>query len=165
MLFIVSTAVLALTANASTIVFNTFGPGHSYNPVGGYNVQGASIGGFEEVAAPFTAAVSGNVAMVELGLTFNPSPVGQGPVNVYLYADANGLPDNANQTLLGSGTPKAPAGTCSSSIVSLSVVSNVAVTMGTNYWLVLKPGGGSVLDLWMFSSMTGAIANSFDDST
>jgi hypothetical protein len=31
MLFIVSTAVLALTANANTIVFNTFGPGHSYN--------------------------------------------------------------------------------------------------------------------------------------
>jgi len=41
--------------------------------------------------------------MVELGLTFNPSPVGQGPVNIYLYANANGLPDNANQTLLGWG--------------------------------------------------------------
>ena len=98
MLFIVSTAVLALTANASTIVFNTFGPGHSYNPVGRYTRSGE-----------------------HLPLCQCERPTGQ-------------------------RQPNSPR-------------------LGTNYWLVLKPGGGSVLDLWMFSSMTGAIANSFDDST
>jgi len=48
---------------------------------------------------------SGNLALVDLGLTFDAGH--QGPVNVYLYGDAGGSPDNANQTLLGSGTPSA----------------------------------------------------------
>jgi hypothetical protein len=69
------------------------------------------------------------------------------------------------QMLLGSGTPTAALGTTNNSVVSFAVAGTIPVTKGTNYWLVLKPGGSSVLDLWMETSMNGTIAHSLDDST
>ena len=123
----------------------------------------------EEIAAQFTAGASGNLANVALGLTYR---LGTDPafraVNVFLYGDASGSPDNANQTLLGSSTPIALFdGVTNNSVVSFSVAGTVPVTMGSLYYLVLKPTSLGTTDAWMLSSpiVTGAAFASFNDST
>lgn len=166
-LLILGSAFLALTARSNSIVFDDLGPGNTYNQVSGYAVY-TNIGilGTNEIAAQFTAGASGNLAAVDLGLTFlDPTVAAPGAVNVYLYGDASGSPDNANQTLLGSGTPTAQFLTTDNSLVSFSVAGTIPVTMGTTYWLVLKPAV-TEYDLWNTSLATiGLVDGSADDST
>ena len=115
-----------------------------------------------EVAAQFLAGASGNLATVDLGLTYTV----QGAVNVYLYGNASGLP-GTNLGLLGSGTPTAALGTTSSNLVSFAVAGTIPVTMGTTYWLVLKPTNTSMADAWNLSSpaVPRWVGVSFNDST
>ena len=81
-------------------------------------------------------------------------------MDAFLYGDSAGSPDNANQTFLGSGFPTAAFGASNNSLVSFAVTGNVAVTIGSTYWLVLKPVGFG-LDAWNFSSGTpGLVAES-----
>jgi hypothetical protein len=163
-LLILGSALLALTARSNTIVFSDLGAGNTYNDLIGYDVN-AAAGAAEEVAAQFTAGTSGNLATVDLGLNYASSSQA-GPVNVYLYADASGLPDNASQTFLGSGTPTTLSGTTNNTLVSFSVAGTIPVTIGTTYWLVLKPASSSMFDIWNFSlATTGLVANSLNDST
>src|SRR5262249_24760942 len=97
-----------------------------------------------EIAAPFIAQVSGNLATVDLGLTFYDFPYIE-PASAYLYGnspDANGTPkpQNATQTFLGSVTPPVQFQTTVTATVSISVAGTVRVTAGTTYWLVFKAG-------------------------
>jgi hypothetical protein len=158
-------AFYPVQAQANTIVFNTLGPGDTY--VANSGVAVGNVGGLGtllEEAAQFTAMASGNLATVDLGLTGTAT----GAVNVFLYADSAGSPNNAIQTFLGSGTPTAAFGTTNNSLVSFTVAGTVPVVMGTNYWLVLKPANVnvSVEASWMLSLATaGSVKVSFDDST
>jgi hypothetical protein len=79
------------------------------------------------VGGQFTALASGNLARLDLGLTYDAGH--QGPVNAYLYGNAGGSPDNANQIFLGSGTPTALFGTTNNSIVSFAPGGVIPVTM------------------------------------
>jgi peptidoglycan hydrolase-like protein with peptidoglycan-binding domain len=166
-LLIFGGALLALTAHGSTIVFSTFGPGDTYNPSFSYFVGNGANN--DEPAAQFTAGASGNLVNVDLGLTyFNGSNPANRQVNVFLYGDAGGSPDNANQTLLGSVTPTALFdGVTNNSVVSFSVAGTVPVTAGSIYWLVLKPTSFGTDDAWNLSSppITGLTFVSHDDST
>ena len=108
---------------------------------------------------------SGALSEVDLGLTARDNLSFAGPVNVFLFGDANGSPDTANQTLLGSGTPTTVFGTTNSSLVKVSVAGNVPVTMGSTYWLVLESSQvnpNPMRDFWNFSSpaVTGSVAGS-----
>jgi hypothetical protein len=160
-LFILSTAFLALTARGNTIVFSDLGPADTYDQASGYGV----VGGGADIAAEFTAGASGDLANIDLGLTFSAGV--SGPVNVFLYGDASGTPDNANQTLLGSGTPTVAFGTTNNSLVSFAVAGTVPVTMGTTYWLVLKPAAATGFDVWNLSSPAtpGSVDTSADHAT
>lgn len=60
---VLTAALFAFTAHANT-VFDTFGPGDTSG--GG----GLSVGNFVEQAAQFTAGTSGDLATVDLGLTY-----------------------------------------------------------------------------------------------
>jgi hypothetical protein len=166
-LLIFGGTLLMLTAHGSTIVFSTFGPGDTYNPSLSYFV-GNGANNYEP-AAQFTAGASRNLANVDLGLTyFNGSNPADRQINVFLYGDASGSPDNANQTLLGSVTPVAQFdGVTNNSVVSLSVAGTVPVTAGSTYWLVLKPTSFGTDDAWNLSSpaITGLTSVSHDDST
>jgi hypothetical protein len=158
--------VLALTARADIIVFNTLGPGNHYvNPVG-WSV-GSFLGGpVYEVAAPFVAAVSGNLTTIELGLTWVTLPATT--VNVFLYGDAGGAPDNSNQIFLGSGAPTTQFGFSGPNfpLVTIAVTGSVSVAAGSNYWLVLKPVAPIGFDVWNKSDTTfGQPYFSIDDST
>src|SRR3954470_4118226 len=109
-LLILALLVFATATRADSIVFDTFGPGNSYNAVGGFGVGDfGGLVGFEE-AAQFTAGASGNLTTVDLGLTYI-SDFAALPVDVYLYKNASGFPDTTNQTFLGSGTPTNTFGT------------------------------------------------------
>ena len=150
---------MALAARGNTIVFSDFGPGDTYSQ--NFAAGGPATSPLTEIAAQFTAGASGNLATVDLGLTY----VTQGAANVYLYGDASGLPDNANQTFLGSGTPTAVFGTTNNTLVSLAVAGTVPVTMGNVYWLVLKPGAANEEDAWNLGAAAGLVAISSDDIT
>src|SRR5207248_920679 len=156
-------AFCPVQAQATTIVFNTLGPGDTYLSTSGFAVVGVgALGVLEEVAAQFTAMTSGNLATVDLGLTFASGHT-PGAVNVFLYADSAGSPNNAIQTFLGSGTPTAKFGTTNNSLVSFTVAGTVPVVTGTNYWLVLKPANVNerVAVNWMQSLATaGSIKGS-----
>jgi hypothetical protein len=56
--------------------------------------------------------------------------------------------------------------TTNNSLVSFTVAGTVPVTMGSTYWLVLKPAATYEVDLWNFSSpaVAGSVAGSNDDS-
>jgi len=66
-LLILSIPVLALTARADSIVFDTFGPGDTYSQFDAYEVGTFFLTPVES-AAQFTAGASGNLATVYLGL-------------------------------------------------------------------------------------------------
>jgi hypothetical protein len=156
-LLVLSAAVFALTARGNTIVFNTFGPGDTYNQSAGYDV-GTFFRTPVEDAAQFTAVTSGNLATVDLGLTLIRGSLS---ANVYLYGNASGSPDNTNQIFLGSALFPNPT-----NIVSFAVAGIVPVTLGSTYWLVLKPSTNDY-GVWNFSSpaVPGSTDYSIDDST
>jgi hypothetical protein len=156
-IFAFSMAAFALTASADSIVFNTLGPGSTYNQNSAFNIgQTNGFGGGHEGAAQFTALTSGNLTTVDLGLTFDSKfqdgTDSSGPVNVFLYGNAMGLPDNADQIFLGSGTPTAELGFTNNSLVSFTVAGTVPVTVGSTYWLVVKPGNATEALAWNLSS-------------
>jgi hypothetical protein len=157
--------LLAATARANTIAFNTFGPGDTYSANQGYNIAGASSQiGYESTAAQFTSGATGVLSQVDLGITNVNN--GTGLFEVFLYGNASGMPNNANQVLLGSGTPSASFGS-NNSVVSVSPLTSVSLTSGSTYWLVVKPGASGVLDAWNVSlpNVPGSVDNSVNDST
>jgi VPDSG-CTERM motif len=164
---ILAGAFLSIAARADTIVFDTFGPGDTYDPMHGVEIGGG--GNMEEIAAQFSPSATGNLAKVTLGLTFfNGSNPAFRAVNVFLYGDASGSPDNADQTFLDSVTPTSLFdGVTNNSVVSFSVAGNVPVTAGSVYYLVLKPSSLGTADAWMvsFPAVSGSAFASFNDST
>src|SRR5450432_136504 len=87
-LLVFAALVCSLTARSSTI-FNTLGPGGTYEPSNGYFVTDSLFGGLSyQTAAQFTALASGNLATIDLGLTYSTL----GPVGVYLYSSSGGSP-------------------------------------------------------------------------
>ena len=164
-IFTLSLMFLAFISRGDTIVFNTFGPGDTYNQGAGYAVAHTPPG-LTESAAQFTAGVSGNLTTVDLGLTYAPAFTPE-PVNVFLYGNVSGAPDNANQTLLGTATPTSAFLTTNNSVISFNVAGTVSVTMGATYWLVLKPAVSGEFDVWNSSlpPVIGTLGASYNDST
>jgi len=135
---LLANVLTAQHVTGNTIVFNTLGPGNTYDPQGGFDVHATSVDDspLMEPAAQFVPTASGALATVDLGLTY----VSPGPalLDVFLYNDAGGIPDNSSQLSLGSVTPTAVFG-ANDSIVTLNVQSSILVTAGSAYWLALKP--------------------------
>jgi len=160
LLLILNSAVLACTVHGTTIVYDNFGPGDTYDPMFGYGIGNTNDSVLRSQAMQFTAGVSGDLATVELGLTFEDTPV---PVEVFLYADASNSPTGTG-TLLGMVTPTAMFQTTNNSIVSLNVAGMVPVSLGTNYWLALMPTS-PLKDSWQqtLPPVAGEVATSTDD--
>ena len=146
LLLALSSAVFALAAQGSTIAYSNLGPGDTYNQLHGDGIfnNGQLNQGW---AMQFTAGATGNIATVDLGLTFGESD-NPAPVNVFLYGNLPGVPadspDNAMQTFLGMATPTARFTTTNNSIVTLNVAGIVPLTSGTKYWLGLLPTSADV---------------------
>ena len=162
-----SGCILVFSAWGNTIVFDTLGSGGTYGQGAGYAVGFA--GGFGnpyETAAQFTAETSGMVATLKLGLTFCPECGPPGAANVFLYADASGSPDNANQTFIGTAVPNGVFGATNSRLTTVKVTADISVTQGSTYWLVLKPVNPDQSDVWNTSlASIGTVDQSTNDST
>ncbi len=81
---------------------------------------------------------TGMLDTIDLGLALG-SPSTAGGVNVFLYGDAAGSPNNETRALLGTVVPSVVFGTSNNSLVTLNVIGAAAVVVGTHYWLGLEP--------------------------
>ena len=161
----VSGFLVAWTAHADTVAFNSFGPGNTYDGGSVYYVGKAGSSPTEQ-AAQFISQASGFLSTVELALTY-PSNHPPEPVNVFLYNDLNGSPDNSSQIFLGAVDPVAVFNPSNNhAVATLTVTSQVFVSLDSMYWLVLKPADPNGLTFWNFSTDTlGQMRVSGDDST
>jgi hypothetical protein len=158
--------LIVSSAHADTVAFNSFGPGNTYDSGSVFFVGKSGPGSSPiEQAAQFTAQASGFLSTVELALN-RPGNHTADPVSVFLYGDLNGSPDNSEQTFLGSVGPAGVFPQSNNAVATLDVSSQVTLSLGTTYWLVLKPAIPDGLTFWNFSTNTvGQMRNSVDDST
>src|SRR5689334_6201805 len=85
-------------ARASVILYNTFGPGDSFDPLGGAPVRGsASTGGYSAVANGFTPAQTATLDQVRVAAKLF---TGTGGIDVLLASDdGTGKPDGTIELL------------------------------------------------------------------
>lgn len=142
---------------ASTVVFNDFGPGSSYESGTGWTVAGSSssAGMYYASAMPFTPSGDFNLAQIDIALSYIS---GDESFVVDLDSDNGGTPGSvlASWTLT-SGLPS--FGSCCS-VNTLTPTSTVSLSDGVQYWLVASPSdpGGTAWGAWNFNN-TGATGN------
>ncbi len=160
-LIVLGSALLAFTAQGTTIVYTNLGPGDTYDQNFGFGV--GNVGGSRySQAMQFMAGASGDLATVDLALTYGDN--GPALVNVFLYGDASNSPDTASQIFLGTATPTAAFHTTNNSLVTLNIAGIVPVTLGIKYWLALMPTSDNI-DVWNQTSppVPGLAAASVDN--
>ena len=135
-MFHVSAAILMLApachlgaslANASTIVYSTFGPGDSYDASSGWTIGGS--GGFVQ-GLQFTPVESGVVQTIEIAAF---RLAGGTTLNVSLATDAGDRPGLVLETV--------PI-CCFGDVASVQLANSVLrplLTGGTKYWLLVSP--------------------------
>ena len=162
---------VALTAQADTIVFGSVGPSGTYQQFGSYGVENGIPGTPpQEIGARFVSPMNGSISQVELGLTYadniNGIALPPGTVNVFLYTDSNGSPNNASQVLVGSVSPTTVTGGPPGNLLSTAVSPSFPVSAGISYWLVLKPAAPQMWAEWRFAdpNQSTALSVSRDDA-
>jgi PEP-CTERM motif len=131
-------ALVATVSQAGTVVFSDLGSPVNYNCCTGWTVSGTGTVGTSFTAANlFTPSASVNVTQIDLGVTY---VVGPDPFDASIWTDAGGVPGvqvtNASWTgLLATQV----FGSSSNSLVTISGISGVSLTGGTNYFMVLGP--------------------------
>ena len=125
-----TTALLAAatigSAHAGTI-FSTFGPGQTFNSGGIALTVNGGING-ESAAEPFTPGSNTSVGSVALAL------YGSAAMSLTLETDASGAPSGSGTVIAASFTPN----NASAQVFSFLLSTPVAVTAGTQYWLVAQ---------------------------
>jgi hypothetical protein len=92
-------AVLTAAASASTVLYDNFGPGDSYNPGSGWTVSvGPPVNTKWEPGFGFTVS-GGDFALttVDVGIGY---VTGTNSVRLHLYDSAGGLPNSVLQTVI-----------------------------------------------------------------
>jgi len=149
--------ILAMTvffvprASADTVVFDSFGPGFSFNGTIGATICGAQhprACGQGTVAAagfvPTTTVALSQIAVV-LSTTF-----GTNSVIVMLLPDVSGLPGTtAIETWSVTGLGGNPA------VSFLSSTVNPNLAAGTQYWIAAFPGAPDTVAVWSFANSPG----------
>jgi hypothetical protein len=121
-----------------------------YNETFGYGIEGPLAGGLTQfVGMPFTPKSDSHVSQVQVAMGYNGT--GNNQVNLSIYTDSR----NAPGTLLAGPvtvTNLPDGGTCC--ILTVANFSSVAVTGGTQYWVVadtpLTGTGSDFSGIWNF---------------
>jgi hypothetical protein len=117
-------------ARASVILYNTFGPGDSFNTAGGLSVSGSGSS-YAATANGFTPAQTATLDQVRVAAKLFD---GTGGIDVLLASDdGTGKPDGTIEPL-GTFTPTGTA-----SIFALNSTTHPLLTAGTPYWVILQP--------------------------
>jgi hypothetical protein len=139
--------VLSMSASAD-IVFNSFGPGDSYDPVTAYAVSGATPPGLFENASAFTPSGNFTLTQIDVGIA---NDAGTNSVMLSLDSDSGGLPDGLIESWNLTGLPS--FGSTSNTVQTVTPVSPVSLISGTQYWLVASPIASDTVDSWNRNSI------------
>jgi len=135
---------LVKPACALTTFYSDFGPGTTYSTTQGYTVSGASTpDGYLDYFMPFTAATSGALTQIDIGLTYGG---GSNDVTVYLLSDASGLPYLPSIINFSPVFAMASFQSTSNSVVTIDVP-GINLVGGRKYWLEVE-GDESTIDYW-----------------
>jgi hypothetical protein len=132
-----STAALPLTLKADSI-FNTFGPGHSYNCCSGWGESGSGIPSPDIVAMAFTPRVTSALGTIDVAIGWGGNVSKQ--YTLALMTDNGGLPGSILESW--SVTSSFIAGECSTCFNSVFDKQHIVLQAGVQYWLVPFPSTG-----------------------
>jgi hypothetical protein len=164
-LFIVGLASLVLlgcaaTARATSITYNNFGSGDSYNTGFGFFVGVVNGGGNVVQAETFTPTTSGTLASIVLALEY--LSVGPNAGTVSVDADVGGVPDGVLESFAVNNLP--PDDLLFHTPLTLNDTVNLALTAGTPYWIVVSTTSELAWQL-NTTGMHGGEAQSTDGGT
>ena len=154
--------VVVAPARADTVIYSDLGSGSTYESSSGWLVVS-----YQSVANPFVVPVGPgfDLTQLDVGVTW---AGGTNAATIELFTDSGGRPG----TLIPSATwtlSNLP-GFNSSSIQpsqTISGISSITLSGGTQYWLAAFPGDSSASDYWNFNntSQVGTLALSSDGGT
>ncbi len=137
-------AIVATLPASADVVFNDFGAGNSYQSGIGNTVSAAgSLTGFlDEQAMAFTP--SGNFTLSQIDVAIG-HVSGTNSVMLSLNSDSGGLPGGAIESWTLTSLPQfGMAGI----FETVTPVSSVTLTSGTQYWVVASPIASDTWDAW-----------------
>jgi hypothetical protein len=122
------------SASRADVIFNNFGPGDTFPDVGRI-IQGEAVNNIGDVdqAVGFTVPGSQNFDLTDvyIGLGIFDSPInGEGPINIDIAADSNGLPGGVLKTYTVNVNATGPQ------IAHGSGGSTLQLNANTQYWVI-----------------------------
>lgn len=133
-IFAISLALVATRSAEAVVLFDTFGPGDTFEPT-----VGTVIADFQWVAAQFDPVQSAQLTSVEVPL-FNDQ--GAADATVTIYADSAGVPGAILDSATLSGF--------TDGIVTALMTGGVLLNTGTNYWIGLSANSPNA-QAWRFT--------------
>jgi hypothetical protein len=151
---------IPLTLHADSItIFNTFGPGHSYNCCFSFSESGSNTGlGSLSVAMAFTPVIASPLFAIDLAISYN--GVGSNQFSLALTTDNNGLPGSTIENWNLTSTFQ--VATCSQCFESAFSTQHPALEAGTRYWLVIFPNNDMDGNWMINNAALGTTALSLD---
>lgn len=124
-------------------VYNSFGPGNTYDTSTVWGVDGASAtGGYRGQAEWFVPGISGDFTTVQLAL-YRAS--GSGRVNIYLAQDnGGGIPGTILESYLNVFSP--------GGVVTLTSTMHSLLQAGDKYWICAEPADATTYGGWYQNS-------------
>jgi hypothetical protein len=145
--------------------FNNYLPGDVYNTATGYNVAGDEMEpplflSPHIVGSQFTAEATGILAVIRISL-HDMFTTGFNQVDVRLHEDMEGELGPIIAAFTRGGLP--PFGGADPPETITSFLSDVVITAGEQYWIVVAPGDGTTEAVWNWAfGGGGALVESFD---
>jgi len=147
--------VSELFAASPVAVFDSFGPGGTYNTTVGWGVTGASSsGGYRGQAEWFVPGTSGNLNAITLAMYTQ----GVSPRDNFFIAQDNGsgIPGTILESYLNISTPYG--------LLTLNSSSQPLLRAGTKYWLCAEPTDSTTVTAWFENNQNYTPGYAFERS-
>ena len=131
------------SVHAQVTVYNSFGPGNSYDTSTSWVVQGASVsGGYHGQAQAFTPTVSGDLSSIELATqNFGGSDLS----NFFIAQDnGSGVPGTILESFNNTANPNG--------LLIINSIVDPFLQAGTQYWLCDEPATATSDNAWYFNN-------------
>jgi|SRR6516225_2761162 hypothetical protein len=143
---LVSFGLLAASTSRADMMFSDLGPDYTFNGTGARSVDGVGTGLYQTVAAEFTAAISGSVGQIDLGLdNFSAPSLG---VTVSVWTVNGNVPGMQLASWTLQNIPNIKAINPSNQVTSLTGLTGPQLTAGVMYFLSVAPADNTTLAGW-----------------
>jgi PEP-CTERM motif len=160
-LCLLALAICSMPAMAQTLYSNLGSDGNLYYCCEGWTISGTGTLGFSQtIGEEFQVTQNGSVGTIDVGAGY---VEGVNSFKVSLDADNAGLPGATLATWDNLSSPQDFGGCCG--LITISGISGLNLSTGTNYWLVVGPEdvSSTLWGAWNFSNSTnGNLASSPD---